>query len=433
MKITGRPWGSSAIVVLAGGLFGASGCGALTGKVDLGGDRDSGTGASAGNTDSASPGTGGGSGSGPNASGGTNGNVAGSAGASGASGGTTGSDPDGASGTTGSGSGGSAAGGSGGSNGDPDSGSVESLWLQTNRGINDMKIDSTHLYWVTDGTYDPPSVWRAALQTGTPELLATIWANPAPTKPLPDGSRVYSLAIDDTHVFVTHTRSASDHSGGSIQRVPKQGGEVQTLVSNTWNPTSIAVDDTHAYFNVAASQDGEIRRVPKNGGPVETILTGRYGPGDIVVDSTHVYITELTFGYVGRRPKEGVPGLYQGGYDVISMPWHAPAGLALDGNWVYFVACDSDACPSHTMYRVPRAGTDSETFYTPVKDKLGPVVIRAAFIVSGRWLWPASGGAAINLLPAEQPTAVAANDDFVYLGVHATGKIYAVRSPLAGP
>jgi hypothetical protein len=433
--------------VLAGGLFGASGCGALTGKVDLGGDRDSGTGASAGNANPGNPGTGGGSGSGASASGGTNGNVAGSAGASGASSGTSGSDPDGASGTsgsdadgasgtTGSGSGGSAAGGSGGSNGNADSGSTEWLWLQTNRGIYDMEIDSTHLYWVTDGTYDPPSVWRAALQTGTPELLATIWANPAPTQPLPDGSRVYSLAIDDTHVFVTHTRSALDHSGGSIQRVPKQGGEVQTLVSNFWNPTSIAVDGTHAYFNVSASQDGEIRRVPKNGGPVETILTGRAGPGDIVVDSTHVYITEMTYGYVGRRPKEGVPGLNQGGYDVISMPWQAPAGLALGGNWLYFVSCDGvpGACPSHSMYRVPRTGgLDFDSFDTPVEDKLGPVVIRAAFVVSGRWLWPATGGAAINLLPAEQPTAVAANDDFVYLGVHATGKIYAVRNPLAGP
>ena len=111
----------------------------------------------------------------------------------------------------------------------------------------------------------------------------------------------------------------------------------------------------------------------------------------------------------------------------------APTGLALGGNWVYFVDCDTLPCTSHSMYRVPRTGTEPESFDTPVEDKLGPVVIRAAFVVSGRWLWPASGGAAINLLPAEQPAAVAANDDFVYLGVHATGKIYAVRNPLAGP
>jgi hypothetical protein len=88
--------------------------------------------------------------------------------------------------------------------------------------------------------------------------------------------------------------------GGKIDSIPKAGGKVTTLVSNLFDPHSVAVDDGFAYYFTSPgppSNSPGVSRVPKAGGPAEVFYsfvstdgTPAFAPPEyLAVDSSFVY------------------------------------------------------------------------------------------------------------------------------------------------
>lgn len=287
-------------------------------------------------------------------------------------------------------------------------GPVESF-ATSNASVSEMALDSTHVYWVVDGTFGQQGeVWRADRATGHAEVLAVV------------AERVYSLALDETHVYFVQTTSQVDNGGGSVLRVPKEGGPVETLVTAFWNPTSVAVDDTHVYYTVAVSPDGEVRRVPKSGGEPETVLTDVDNPWDIAVDATHLYVSEMNRGRVIRQSKLG------GAVEEIASGWVGTGWLGLGESDVYFYACNTGPCEPVDLYAVPKAGGTASSLFETAPLGTGKVAPTSRFVQWGTWFVPLDGKPAVQLVenaPDSAVSAVAADENAIYLANFHTGEI----------
>lgn len=279
----------------------------------------------------------------------------------------------------------------------------------SNPGVAEMVLDATHVYWVVDGTFGKQGeIWRADRVTAHSEVLAVV------------GERVYSLALDETHVYFVQTTAAVDNGGGSVLRVPKEGGSLETLVTAFWNPTSVAVDDTHVYYTVAVSPDGEVRRVPKAGGAPETVLTDVDNPWDIAVDATHLYVSEMNRGRIIRQSKLG------GALQELASGWIGTGWLGLGENDVYFYACNTGACTPSSFYSVPKSGGTFQLLFESSTGG-GKVAPTARFVQWGSWFVPLDAKPAIELVQAPADTvvsAVAADEDSIYLANFHTGEIF---------
>jgi hypothetical protein len=282
-------------------------------------------------------------------------------------------------------------------------------------GLAELALDATHAYWVTDGQYGgTASLWRLPRAGGPAELLYT----------LPE--RVYSLALDETHIYFTRTASQLDITGGSIQRLPKGGGEVEVLVDTFWNPTAIAVDATHVYYNLALSYEGEIRRVPKAGGAWEPVADSLDNPWDLAVQGGYVYISEMNAGRIVRVPVEG------GALEVVSAGWPGTESLAVDGSHVYFASQAAVSPYPITLLRVPLAGGTAE----PVFDAAvgGKIAVSAHHLQWGPWFVPLDGGDVLALADPSAPNdrifSTAASDaQQIFIGEYYSGDVYAIDVP----
>lgn len=279
----------------------------------------------------------------------------------------------------------------------------------SNAGVSEMALDATHVYWVVDGTFGHQGeVWRADRATGNSEVLAVV------------AERVYSLALDESHVYFVQTTAGVDNGGGSVLRVPKEGGSIETLVTAFLNPTSVAVDDTHVYYTVAVSPEGEVRRVPKSGGEPEILLTAIDNPWDIAVDATHLYVSEMNRGRIIRQSKLG------GTVEEIASGWVGTGWLGLGDNDVYFQACDTGPCTPVDLYSVPKAGGSPVSLLETAALGVGKVAPTESFVQWGTWFVPLAAKPALQLLevdPDSAVSAVAADDTGIYLANFHTGEL----------
>jgi hypothetical protein len=287
-------------------------------------------------------------------------------------------------------------------------GAVQSF-VTSNPGVAEMALDATHVYWVVDGTFGKQGeIWRADRVTGQSEVLAVV------------AERVYSLALDETDVYFVQTTGQVDNGGGSVLRVPKAGGPIETLVTAFWNPTSVAVDDTHVYFTVAVSPDGEVRRVPKAGGEFETVLTDVDNPWDIAVDATHLYVSEMNRGRIIRQSKLG------GAVEELASGWIGTGWLGLGETDVYFYACSTGPCTPSSLYSVAKSGGTTELLFETPTNNATKLASTAKFVQWGTWFVPLDDKPAIEIFSDSADstiTAVAADDDAIYLGNFHTGEI----------
>jgi hypothetical protein len=276
-------------------------------------------------------------------------------------------------------------------------------------GIYEMELDETHLYWVTDGIFGPSQVWRANRENAAMELLAT------------SAGRVYALAIDEAHVYFVETFETAFVGGGSVLRVPKSGGGVQTVVAGLDNPTSVAVDDTHVYFTRAFSPDGEVQRAPKTGGQAEVLLADVDNPWDIAVDATHLYVSEMNRSQILRAPKTG------GEREVLASGWLSTGWMAVGPAGVYFATCSVGTCAPAMLRSVPLAGGDVTLLHESSYD-VTKVAFGGDYVLWGRWFVPLDGSAVTELLGAiaeEIATVGVAGDDrAVFFADHPSGKIF---------
>jgi len=104
------------------------------------------------------------------------------------------------------------------------------------------------------------------------------------------GYPIGRLALDETGaVYWTVGQCCSGDNSGSVHRMQKG---THTVLAEGQNPTgAVAVDASYVYFTAFDGHAGSIRRVPRNGGAVNTVLSCGSGcnPEALAVDPQNVY------------------------------------------------------------------------------------------------------------------------------------------------
>ena len=191
-----------------------------------------------------------------------------------------------------------------------------------------LAVDDRYLYWF-DGTseYDVKRVRRVDKKGGASTTLAdkqrygfgfqfdgadVFWATYEETKGKPGEilqmprtggkptavvkglEKPGAVVVDGGALFWSH-------AGGVLQTMPKAGGAIVTLGSDTTDPMrlfSFEVDAASVYFVEHASPETRIRRVARAGGEPETLVAERMALSLRTVDDRHVY-------WIAFEPKNG--------------------------------------------------------------------------------------------------------------------------------
>lgn len=148
---------------------------------------------------------------------------------------------------------------------DLEAGTVKTLFplVQNNSGIiNAVRLltDGSYVYWL-DGYSSGVGarIRRVSVDGGGVDSLAGGIGEPGE-----------SFAADDTHLYFA-SQNGSDASTWAIKRVPKGGGQVETIVGATPR-TGFAVDGGYVYYQLRLA--GELRRIPVGGGSATIVASG---------------------------------------------------------------------------------------------------------------------------------------------------------------
>ena len=162
-------------------------------------------------------------------------------------------------------------------------GSGRSIWSISKNGGDAVRVanapsasalvaDDGNLYWT-----EFYNVYSAPAGGGQPTLLFT-------------GFPIGKLALDESGaVYWTVGECCSGANSGSVHRM--QNG-THTVLAEGQNPIGpVAVDASHLYFMAFDGHAGSIQRVPRNGGAVDTVLSCGSGcyPQALAVDPQNVY------------------------------------------------------------------------------------------------------------------------------------------------
>jgi hypothetical protein len=112
-------------------------------------------------------------------------------------------------------------------------------------------------------------------------------------------ARPRGVVTDETYVYWTNFDWDGATSGHEVKRWNKTTYEAKTLAQR--GAFSLALDDTHVY--AADCKGGEIWRVPKEGGNTETLATGLSYPLDIEVGTEAIFWVSETGAGVYRLAK----------------------------------------------------------------------------------------------------------------------------------
>jgi hypothetical protein len=160
--------------------------------------------------------------------------------------------------------------------------------------INDLDLDSSFIYWLTDN-----DVERASLAGGGAD------GGPFSVLYAPGGGMIFAngIALDDAGVYY-----AELNDPGIVQSIPKAGvgtGAPTTYATGLHDPVRVVVDATNIYWvnqgpNSGDSEnyvftDGSIMTCPKAGCPTTgpTVLAqGQGWPRRLAIDDTAIYWTD---------------------------------------------------------------------------------------------------------------------------------------------
>jgi sugar lactone lactonase YvrE len=171
--------------------------------------------------------------------------------------------------------------------------------------------------------------------------------------PFPVGIRSGSLAVDEAFLYITH------YNQGTILRVPKGGGGVQTLTRNLPRPTGLALDATHVYFSCEG--DGSVRRVPKAGGASQTLAIQQVNHDNIALDDEFVYWASWGTGTPLRRVRKDGSSPPQ----TLLAGLRSPSGITVDDQRVYVANKGYGE-----VLLVPKNGAEGEITYPPLRHYL---------------------------------------------------------------
>ena len=225
----------------------------------------------------------------------------------------------------------------------------------------------------------------AACSKPQPKVLATI------------NGDVQSLAVDDAYVYL----AMMDLGKPSIVRVPKDGGNVDTIIAKTsavsslsvdggklyWSeialgnapagPTVVSSDDIKAHGGIAAAvsatsagvkDSGRIMVAPSSGGAATALGHFEGAPGDLALDDASVYVLSLgtwsaggeidtTQGSLMKMPKSGGP------VTVLADHLSGPRSLVVDATSVYWSA-------SNVAWKIAKTGGSPEHATAPTANHL---------------------------------------------------------------
>jgi hypothetical protein len=158
-----------------------------------------------------------------------------------------------------------------------------------------MAVDERYVYFSESGARRISRVPKAG---GAREILTD------------DADYPREIAVDATYLYAAYNGSGEPPSG-AIVRMPKGGGAVEVLAAQQHFPGSIALDETSVYFDNAATDyqrgtDGTINRVAKTGGPVQTLATTVYGTAwHMVIAQGAIFYVDMRTNSLARVPLAG--------------------------------------------------------------------------------------------------------------------------------
>jgi len=227
---------------------------------------------------------------------------------------------------------------------------------------------------------------------------------------------VVELASDGEHVFWV--------SDLTLRKLPPAGGP--PIDVGPVDGETMALDATHAYF--AGGIRGTILKLPKQGGSLETIVTGEKEPTSIAVDSSGVYWgnwSSYDMGPVadGSIARSGVDGST---VTLLAESLLYVRGIALDAENVYFVSASDEQ-----LYRLPKSGGTPVVIATGLYDPSGPVLDADGIYVRTRARADDPEGedaiVRVSREGGDQQVLVSERYGIDALGVHA-GYVYYTRS-----
>lgn len=160
----------------------------------------------------------------------------------------------------------------------------------------DLVSDATHLYWLSNDSYEHNRSELRRFGPGGEELLLRSANN-----------ELYgAMAISPTHIYF--------HDGTELRRMPKAGGASELIASNLdmagYGGMRIATDATHVYW---IDRVGTLKRAPLAGGASEQ-LSAALNPYSehlqnegLALDADHVYWSQIGRHRIVRVAKTGGP------------------------------------------------------------------------------------------------------------------------------
>ena len=150
------------------------------------------------------------------------------------------------------------------------------------------------------------SIVRVALDSGEIKPLATGLAHDDDCGPA-------DLAIDDDSIFYAVPGGRfGDPNAGKIFTLPKDGGTPKLLATGAVKPQTIALSETHVYFQYEPGVDYYdrsdyfgIARVAKTGGPVEFLTESCYYGSNFQLTTESLLVEDLS-GFIELSP-DGTP------------------------------------------------------------------------------------------------------------------------------
>jgi hypothetical protein len=180
------------------------------------------------------------------------------------------------------------------------------------------------------------------------------------TRISPVTTAVTDIAVNATHVYFTMQNE------GTVSRVSRNGGPVETLASSQPLPERLVLDGNNVYWvnwgtgNGGNNLDGSVMKLPLAGGKPVALATMEPFPQDLAVDGTNVYWTNvvglgLASGAVMKVPIAGGAKVVLASGDA----YRSLRGIAIDSTSVYWVNMDEAATPG-SIWKVPLAGGTAE-------------------------------------------------------------------------
>ena len=167
--------------------------------------------------------------------------------------------------------------------------------LAPDAGPTTLNLDAKSVFWLSSDDAARASIIEQAENSapGTRTAVYSLSTN----DDLPTLSA--DIAIDDTSLYWI-TTDATSSAAEIVARKRQASASVVAIHRGAVEDTfaNVSLDATHAYF--LETRRSSLLRVPKNGGDVETLLVGLKAPSGLVVDGTAIYLTVEATGNTGQ-------------------------------------------------------------------------------------------------------------------------------------